>query len=57
MFIFYPSVTDIRDILRPVELSMRPNSILTEDKQSRSEDLRFKKEFQKLLWEDLTYLA
>lgn len=41
MFIFYPSVKDIRDVLRSVELSVRPNNFLTEDKQSRSEDLRF----------------
>lgn len=54
MFIFHTLVTDLTGILRPVALTVWPNSIPSEDKQSGSEALRFKKEFQKLLWKSLT---
>lgn len=54
MFMFHTLVTDLTGILRPVALTVWPNSIASEDKQSRSEALRLKKEFQKLLWEGRT---
>lgn len=54
MFVFHTLVKHISGILRPTALRVWPNSIPTEDKQSASEALRFKKEFQKLLWEGLT---
>lgn len=54
MFIFHTLVTDLTGILKPVALTVWPNHIPSEDKQSGSEALKLKKEFQKLLWEGLT---
>lgn len=56
MFIFDALLTDLSGICRPAALRLWPKSIPTKDKQSRSEALIFKKEFQTLLWEGLTWV-
>lgn len=43
MFTFPTLIRDVSDILRPVALRVWPNNIPTENKQSRSEALRFKR--------------